>query len=253
MSAQLQIFEHQQFGSIRMIQDENTGEPWFVAKDVASVLGYSNAPQTVADHCKHAKILKSIDSICSNIPARGLTIIPESDMYRLIIRSKLPAAEKFEAWVMEEVLPAIRKSGGYVTASPEDSPEIIMARALFVAKDAIDRLKGELAEAAPKAALVDAAFAGQDRQPMRLTEVARKLDGVNTMTLKRDLCEALVFYRAAGQYRVYARYRDSHFVEKFNPYSGKQDIYATDKGAALIARLFRDGVLTMKAGYKETH
>jgi len=93
------------------------GKPMFVARDVALVLGYSNPARSVNDHCKHVEILKTTDSVSLDIPARGLQVIPESDLYRLIMRSDMPEAERFQDWVTEEVLPTIRKTGGtYMTA-----------------------------------------------------------------------------------------------------------------------------------------
>lgn len=179
-----------------------------------------------------------------------MTIIPESDVYRLIFRSKLPTAERFEAWVMEEILPTIRKTGGYLVASKDDTPEVIMARAVLVAQDTIKRISAELAEVKPKAALVDATFANRHHQPLRLTEVVRKLDGVNTQAIKRNLLNAGYLYHTADQYRVRGQYRgpDKLFVEKLNPYTFKQDIYATVKGAALIGKMYYEGKLTMKVG-----
>ena len=115
------IFTHELFGSLRGILKD--GKPWFVAKDVAEALGYADTDQAVRAHCKHAKIFKPVKSTGLDFPSRGLTLIPESDVYRLIIRSKLPSAERFEAWVMEEVLPAIRKTGGYLIDRPDDSFE----------------------------------------------------------------------------------------------------------------------------------
>lgn len=90
-----------------MVRD---GEVWFVAKDVCEVLGYSNSRKAIADHCKGGNE--------SLLPSAGgpqnMTIIPERDVYRLIMRSRLPHAEKFEDWVVGEVLPSIRKTGEYV-------------------------------------------------------------------------------------------------------------------------------------------
>lgn len=98
---------------------DGKGDPWFVAKDVCTPLGYTNSRKAVADHCKHAKLLKSNDSLQLTTSPYGVTIIPESDLYRLILRSKMPQAEKFQAWVTEEVLPQIRKTGGYIPATPD--------------------------------------------------------------------------------------------------------------------------------------
>lgn len=89
------------------------GNPWFVAKEICDVLGYANSRQTISDHCKH-----SIKDGVSKRDAIGreqkYAIIPESDLYRLIMRSQLPAAEAFQDWVTDEVLPSIRKTGAYV-------------------------------------------------------------------------------------------------------------------------------------------
>jgi prophage antirepressor-like protein len=94
---------------------EIDGEPWWIGKDVCDVLGYADANDSLKRHCKHAQILKTGESPGLDLPSRGMTIIPESDVYRLIIRSNLPEAERFERWVMEEVLPSIRKHGAYMT------------------------------------------------------------------------------------------------------------------------------------------
>ncbi len=97
--------------SIRAISQNN--QAWFVAKDVAIALGYKNTNKAIGDHCKHAQLLKGNDSLPLEIPHRGITIIPEPDVYRLVSRSKLPEAEKFTDWLYEEVIPTIRKTGSY--------------------------------------------------------------------------------------------------------------------------------------------
>ncbi len=102
--------------AVRVINRD--GEPWFVAKDLTDVLGYSNSSDAIARHCKGV--------VKHDIPTVGgtqsLTIIPERDLYRLIIRSKLPAAERFEEWIVGEVLPSIRKTGSYSSELPKMSP-----------------------------------------------------------------------------------------------------------------------------------
>ena len=104
---ELQIFKKEEFGSIRVIEKDN--EPWFVAKDVAGALGYVDTINAVKQHCKG--VVKY--HLRSGGQIRQMSIIPEADLYRLILRSKLPSAEKFQDWVTEEVLPAIRKTGSY--------------------------------------------------------------------------------------------------------------------------------------------
>jgi len=90
-------------------------EVWFVARDVAAVLGYAKPEKAISSHCKHAKSLASPE-LGGQVPAgwpRNMMIIPERDVYRLIMRSTLPAAEKFEDWIVSEVIPSIRKHGHY--------------------------------------------------------------------------------------------------------------------------------------------
>lgn len=98
---------------IRVIKDEK-GEPWFLAPEVCRILGYARPNDAVTAHCKHAKILKHGEIPYLEINPRGVYIIPESDLYRLTMRSQLPGAVDFQDWVIETVLPAIRKTGGYI-------------------------------------------------------------------------------------------------------------------------------------------
>lgn len=108
--SEIKIFDNREFGSVRVVNKD--GEPWFVASDVAKALGYANPQKATNDHCKKVnKFSQSHDSL--GTPPLMLNIIPETDVYRLIMRSNLPSAEKFQDWVCEEVLPAIRKTGMY--------------------------------------------------------------------------------------------------------------------------------------------
>ncbi|WP_413208412.1 Bro-N domain-containing protein [Rhodospirillum sp. A1_3_36] len=101
------------------------GEPWFVAKDLASALGYANPQEAVRDHCKCSRPVGVSDSLTPLDPQT--IIIPERDMYRLIMRSKLPAAERFEEWVVGEVLPTIRKTGGYGSSQAAPGDQILVS------------------------------------------------------------------------------------------------------------------------------
>lgn len=107
----LMVFEKEGFGGIRAIMRD--GEPWFVANDVAAALGYARPKDAVAHHCKYVELLKGGESQPLTDSNFGVNIIPESDVYRLIMRSNLPAAEAFQDWVCEEIIPSIRKKGSY--------------------------------------------------------------------------------------------------------------------------------------------
>ena len=116
MNQQLQVFNHEQFGDVRIIEED--GKVLFCGKDVAKALGYENPRDAIRRHCRG--VVKR-DGVSKTTNQHGVTteqvtqmsFIPEGDLYRLITHSKLPAAERFEMWVFDEVLPTIRKTGGY--------------------------------------------------------------------------------------------------------------------------------------------
>ena len=108
--SKLQIYKSEQFGTIRMDVDEN-GKPLFCASDITKALGYANSSKAIAMHCKEKGITKRYT--LTNGGKQALTYIDEGNMYRLITHSKLPDAEAFETWVFDEVLPEIRRTGGY--------------------------------------------------------------------------------------------------------------------------------------------
>ena len=109
----LQIFDSPDFGQIRTIQQN--GEPWFVGKDVADILGYQNGSRDVNRHVDEDDRQNYQNGTFES--NRGLTIINESGLYSLILSSKMPKAKEFKRWVTSEVIPAIRKTGGYIAGS----------------------------------------------------------------------------------------------------------------------------------------
>lgn len=105
---ELQIFQNEEFGQVRTVDID--GKTYFVANDVAKALGYSNPSKATNDHCKNAVKEWGNDSLGRPTEFK---VIPEGDIYRLIIKSQLPSADKFERWIFDEVIPQIRKTGGY--------------------------------------------------------------------------------------------------------------------------------------------
>lgn len=132
--ADIQIFNNEQFGEIRTVVNES-GEPLFCASDVAKALGYARPADAVTDHCKGVYILPTP----TNGGVQQVKFIKEADVYRLVMKSKAPNAEMFQDWVCEEVLPSIRKHGGYLASKADDTPEMIMARAVLVAQATIEK------------------------------------------------------------------------------------------------------------------
>lgn len=131
---EIQIFNNPEFGDIRTVDAE--GKTMFVANDVAKALGYSNPSDATNKHCKNAIMTWGSDLLGRR---QEFKVIPEGDIYRLVIRSKLPSAEKFEKWVFDEVLPSIRQNGGYISGQEELSEQELMAKALMVAQKTIER------------------------------------------------------------------------------------------------------------------
>ena len=111
MDNKIEVFKNEQFGEVRTILEGET--LLFCGSDIAKALGYARPGKAIIDHCKG--VLKR-DTLTSG-GMQSLSYIPEGDVYRLIVHSKLPAAEKFEHWLFDEVVPTIRKTGGYIIKS----------------------------------------------------------------------------------------------------------------------------------------
>lgn len=159
------IFSSPEFGEIRTI--EENGKVLFCAKDVASALGYKNTRDAINRHCKGV-VKRDGVSITTNQHGTSteqtveMAFITEGDVYRLITHSKLHIAERFERWVFDEVLPSIRKNGGYIQGQKELSPEELMAKALVVAQKTLAEREARISALtvenqimAPKAAYFD--------------------------------------------------------------------------------------------------
>lgn len=125
----LKIWENPEFGELRTV--EMNGEPWMVGKDVATALGYKNPRDAIARHVDAED--KGVVKHDTPSGEQDMVIINESGLYSLVLCSKLPTAKKFKRWVTSEVLPSIRKSGGYIAGQDQLTPEELMAKALQVA------------------------------------------------------------------------------------------------------------------------
>lgn len=133
---ELQVFNNEEFGSVRTTIIN--GEPYFVGKDVAEILGYSNTRDAIAKRVDDEDKLDGV-AICDSIGREQKPIfINESGLYSLVLSSKLPAAKKFKRWITSEVIPSIRKNGGYIAGQENMSDEELMAKAIIVAQRKID-------------------------------------------------------------------------------------------------------------------
>ncbi len=179
---------------IRVVMRE--GKPWFVANEVAAILGYKNQQDAVIRHCKSAELLKGRESRLLTSSPRGINIIPEADVYRMVMNSQLESAERFEAWVMETVLPALRQDGGYIIGEEKVktggmSEEEFIFKAMQIMDKKIERLTAErdaliteISELQPKAKLFDQYM--NTEGTLTLTE-AGKILGVSGKALGMEL------------------------------------------------------------------
>lgn len=149
--------------SLRTLTDE-AGEPWFVAKDVCDVLGYTNASKAINDHVNQEDKLNN-ESL-SSLGQRGGWLVNESGLYSLVLSSKLPTAKEFKRWVTHEVLPQIRKTGGYIPTTDADDDMTILAKAVMIGQRTMEAQKQRIAEQQtrivelePKARFADAVAA----------------------------------------------------------------------------------------------
>ena len=142
----IQVFKNAQFGSIRAV--ELNGEPWLVGKDVADVLGYGNYRQALKTNVdEEDKGVHQMDTLGGR---QDMTIINESGLYSLIFGSKLPKAKEFKHWVTSEVLPSIRKHGGYIKDQENLTEDELLSRALLVAQSRIAERDRQIERMRPK-------------------------------------------------------------------------------------------------------
>lgn len=187
----IQLFSNPEFGAIRAI--DQVGEPWFVAKDVCDALKLGNSRQALSRLDEDEKGVISNDTLGG---VQEMASVNEPGLYALVLSSRKPEARAFKRWVTHEVIPAIRRTGGYMEAKANETPEETMARAVLIAQDAIarkdadiSRLRAKTAALAPKAGMYDACMDGE--RWMSVTEVARLLAQYDPSIRRKDLYEWL--------------------------------------------------------------
>lgn len=211
MENKIEVFTKAEFGELRTV---NVGDKiMFVASDVAKALGYSRPADAITAHCK--------GSVKHRLPTNGgmqeLKIIPEGDVYRLITHSKLPAAEKFESWVFDEVLPSIRKHGAYMT---EDTIKKAIAEPDFIIKLATELKKEQeqnkqltetcsqqqqvIGELKPKADYVDKILKSDSL--VTITQIAKDY-GMSGQGMNKVLHDLHIIYSCNKQWLLYSQHQ----------------------------------------------
>lgn len=148
---EIKIFNNEEFGQVRAV--EKDGEPWFIGKDVAEILGYAEPRSAVSKKVDEED--RGVAKMETPSGIQEMTIINESGLYSLILSSKLPNAKKFKRWVTSEILPSIRKNGGYIANQENLTPEQIVANALIVAQNIINEKDKQIEKMQPKAEYFD--------------------------------------------------------------------------------------------------
>ena len=200
-----QIFNFEQ-NEVRTFLENDV--PYFVANDVAKTLGYKNPSKATNDHCKKAIETWGNDSLGRR---QKFKIIPESDVYRLIIKSNLPSAEKFESWVMEEVLPQIRKHGMYATDDLLNNPDLLIEVATKLKEERTLRLVAEqkVAEMQPKVNYHDIILANKSVTPISF--IAKNY-GMSAMQMNKLLHDFGIQYRQGKAWLLYAKYQNEGYT-----------------------------------------
>lgn len=220
------------------------GQPWFVAKDVTEVLGF-----TIDNMRYHAKQTFNADEKqVVKLPGfRGLgaLCLSESGLYKLIMRSDKPEAKAFQDWVTRVVLPAIRKDGAYImgeekVATGELSEDELLEKAFGILQRKVDRLTQEKAALqAENARILPAAQVGEavgQRSRIGVVDFARKLPGVNTMQLQKTLQVMQYLFKRDGHWAVYNKHKGVLFDEVMAP-DGRSKIVVLEKGQRLLVQL----------------
>lgn len=188
----LVIFENPEFGQIRTMNKD--GEPWFVAVDVCKALEISNNRMAINRLDDDEKGVSLTDTLGGK---QDMTIINESGLYSLVLGSRKPEAKKFKRWITHEVIPSIRKTGGYIAGQENLSDSELMAKALLVAQRTIEERNKQIETMKPKALFADA------------------VSGSDTSILVRDLAKLLKQNGVdIGEKRLYKKLRDDGYLIK---------------------------------------
>lgn len=229
-----EVFKNSEFGEVRVVMRD--GEPWFVGADLAKMLGYTNLQKAIRDHVDEDD--KGVNEMVTPGGKQHVITVNESGLYALILSSKLPSAKKFKHWVTSEVLPSIRKTGGY--EMPKTFSEALLAYAKEV--EAREKLAAENAVMKPKADFYDAVASSESY--LSMNDTAKILDmGVGRNKLFKILREHKVLMDDNLPYqeyvdRGYFKVKESHYMLEGNPIIRKTTL-VKQKGLEYIRKLVK--------------
>lgn len=243
-------FKNAEFGSVRTITINN--EPYFVGKDVAEILGYTNPSKALMDHVDDEDKLNN-ESL-SSLGQRGGWLINESGLYSLILSSKLPSAKKFKHWVTADVLPSIRKHGMYATDELLNNPDFAISvfRQLKVEREENQKLQMVnqqqeqiIGELQPKANYVDVIL--DNKGLVTITQIAKDY-GMSGSRMNKLLNDYGVQYKQSGQWLLYSKYHNMGYTHsktiEITRSNGIRDVAMetkwTQKGRLFIYELLKN-------------
>lgn len=197
---ELQIFNSEEFGEIRAITKDN--ETYFVGKDIAKALGFTNPRDAIATHVFDED--KGVDTIDTLGGKQSMTVINESGVYALVFGSRLESAKRFKHWVTSEVLPSIRKNGGYIVGQETLSDEELLSKALMVAQRKIDEKNNIIA-------MQDSRIQGMIPKEIFADAVSASHTSILIGDLAKLICQNGV---QIGQKRLFEWLRENNFLIK---------------------------------------
>lgn len=225
---EIKIFNNPEFGDVRTMEIDD--KPYFCASDVASMLGYSNTRDAISRHCKgvvkHDGVSKTTNQygVVTNQTVE-MSFIPEGDVYRLIVRSKLPQAEKFKSWVFDEVLPSIRKSGLYAPDELLNNPDLVIQAMTKLKEERFktEKLQAEkemlalenkakeqvINELRPKLNYLDVILGSKNL--LNITQIAKDY-GMSGVAMNKILEGLHIQYKQRDQWLLYSRYQSMGYT-----------------------------------------
>lgn len=234
----LHVFTNDAFGTIRTVEHED--KVYFCGRDVATALGYKDPTNAIKQHCKGVAIHHPLETAGGVQDTRFIT---EGDLYRLIFSSKLPAAQDFEAWVVDEVLPTIRRHGVYAIDELLDNDEFLEHAIVQLRSERAKRLAAEqaLLEAAPKVSYYDVVL--QSDSLLTITEIAKDY-GLSAKKLNLLLHDAGVQFRQSGRWFLYARFAEQGYTQskthEYDEGKTRTHMYWTQKGRLFVYDLLKN-------------
>ena len=254
---ELQVFKNAEFGSVRTIVI--AGEPFFVGKDVADILGYSNPLKALRDHVDDED--KGVNEMDTPGGRQQIILINESGLYSLILRSQLPKARQFKRWVTSEVLPTIRRHGMYAIDEILENPDLAIAALTQLKEERRKRKelelmaavqKQQIAELSPKASYYDLIL--QNKNTVPVTQIAKDY-GMSGRRFNELLHEFGVQYRFRKTWLLYQHYADLGYTQSktfvieadksvMHPYwtqKGRLFLYDLLKGEGILPLIEQEG------------